>query len=92
MKTLQRTTDPKVELDYVVEELWTAVQLVYDADDPRHALIFDAVALALEVSLDEPFHLSRIERLWAAAQKADAARPCKPASAAPIIATDRRTP
>ena len=92
MKALQRSSDPEIQHDYVVGEVWDAMQLVYDQADPHYGLAYEAVRLCLEIVIAEKHHLSRVEELWAIAQKADAARPCKAAPPAPIIAANRRTP
>ena len=92
MRTLARSSDPELQPEYLIDEMWEAMQLVYDEADPHYALAYDAVRICLSLVIDEKMHLSRVEALWAAAQKADAARPCKATMPAPIIAANRRTP
>ena len=87
-----RTSDPELDYDYVIGEVWDAMQLVYEEAEPHYALAFEAVRMCLGIVIEEKMPLSRVELLWAIAQKADAARPCKAAVPSPIIAVNRRTP
>ncbi|HEV2650119.1 MAG TPA: hypothetical protein VGU69_02580 [Rhizomicrobium sp.] len=88
---MTRTTDPEVQHEYYVSEMWEAMQLVYDQNDPHYALAFEAVRISITIAVEQKVRLSQVERLWAIAQKADAARPCNAAPPAPIIAANRRT-
>jgi hypothetical protein len=92
VRILERSSDPEMQPEYLIDEMWSAMQLVYDQADPHYALAYEAVRICLSLVIDEKMHLSRVEAMWATAQKADAARPCKAATPAPIIAANRRTP
>jgi hypothetical protein len=43
VKALQRSSDPEVTHDYLIGEMWEAMQLVYDQADPHYALAYEVM-------------------------------------------------